>query len=128
LIQFSQKYSNQRNDRKEKKRSNKNTRCNEIQFIMLTSLGLSTSNNWGWAEILENSFTLVELSTLHKNGLSSLSVTRVTTHSKIKDEWQHTQEMWLLQLKIVYNESRSRRIKLGEWKEARLRLNKDLIN
>jgi hypothetical protein len=30
----------------------------------------------------KNSFTLVELGPLHKNGLSSLSVTRVTTHSK----------------------------------------------
>jgi hypothetical protein len=29
-IQFSQEYSNQRNVRKEKKRSNKNTRCNGV--------------------------------------------------------------------------------------------------
>jgi hypothetical protein len=31
-IQFSQEYSNQRNVRKEKKRSNKNTRCNGVQL------------------------------------------------------------------------------------------------
>jgi hypothetical protein len=31
-IQFSQKYSNQRNERKEKKKSNKNIRCNEVQL------------------------------------------------------------------------------------------------
>jgi hypothetical protein len=30
LIQFSQEYSNQRNVRKEKKRSNKNTKCNGV--------------------------------------------------------------------------------------------------
>jgi hypothetical protein len=50
---------------------------------MPTSPGLPTSNNWGWAETLKNSFTLVQLSPLHKNGLPSLSVTRVTTHSKM---------------------------------------------
>jgi hypothetical protein len=47
---------------------------------MPTSPGLPTSNNWGWAETLKNSFTLVELGLLHKNELPSLSVTRVTTH------------------------------------------------
>jgi hypothetical protein len=31
LIQFSQEYNNQRNVRKEKKRLNNNTRCNEIR-------------------------------------------------------------------------------------------------
>jgi hypothetical protein len=30
----------------------------------------------------KNSFTLVELGPLYKNGLPSLSITRVTTHSK----------------------------------------------
>jgi hypothetical protein len=40
----------------------------------------------------KNSFTLVELGPLHKNELSSLSVTRVTTHSKIRSEWQHTKK------------------------------------
>jgi hypothetical protein len=30
MIQFSQEYNNQRNVRKEKKRSNKNTRCNGV--------------------------------------------------------------------------------------------------
>jgi hypothetical protein len=49
---------------------------------MSTSPGLPTSNNWGWVKILKNSFTLVELSPLHKNGLPNLSITRVTTHSK----------------------------------------------
>jgi hypothetical protein len=111
-----------------KKRSNKNTRCNGVRLTMPTSSGLPTSNNRGWTETLKNSFTLVELDPLHKNGLSCLSVIRVTTHSKIKGEWQHTQERWALQLKTVYKESRSRMIKLEEWREVRLSLNKNLSN
>jgi hypothetical protein len=95
---------------------------------MSTFSGHTTSNNWGWVETLKNNFTLVELGPLFKNGLLNLSVIRVTTHSKIKGEWQYTQERWALQLKIVYKESRSRRIKLEEWREARLSLNKDLTN
>jgi hypothetical protein len=95
---------------------------------MPTSPGLPTSNNWGWAETLKNSFILVELGPLHKNGLSSLSITRVITHSEQKGEWQHTQGMWALQLKIVYKKSRSWRIKLGEWREARLSLNKNFAS
>jgi hypothetical protein len=74
---------------------------------MSTSPGLPTFNNWGWAEILKISFTLVELGPLNKNGLPRLSITRVTTHPKIRSEWQHTQknmnttaqERWALQLK-----------------------------
>jgi hypothetical protein len=50
---------------------------------MSTFSGLSNSNNWGWAKTLKNSFTLVELGPLHKNELPSLSITRVTTHSKM---------------------------------------------
>jgi hypothetical protein len=95
---------------------------------MPTSPRLPTSNNWGWAETLKNSFTLVELGLLHKNELSSLSIARVITHSEQKCEWQHTQGMWALQLKIVYKKSRSWRIKLGEWREARLSLNKDFAS
>jgi hypothetical protein len=99
-IQFSQEYSNQRNVRKEKKNQTRTQDITKFDLKMPTSPGLSTSNNWGWAEALKNSFTLVELGPLHKNGLSSLSVIRVTTHSKrwvtthskIKSEWQHTQE------------------------------------
>jgi hypothetical protein len=53
LIQFSQECSNQRNDRKENKISNKNTRCNGVRLKMPTSLGLPTSNNWGWVETLK---------------------------------------------------------------------------
>jgi hypothetical protein len=49
---------------------------------MSTSPGLSTSNNWDWAETLKNNFTLLELDSLHKIGLSSVSVIRVTIHSK----------------------------------------------
>jgi hypothetical protein len=52
----------------------------EFGLKMPTSPGLLTSNNWGWAEILKINFTLVELGHLHKNRLSNLSVTRVTTH------------------------------------------------
>jgi hypothetical protein len=40
----------------------------------------------------KNSFTLIELGPLHKNELPSLSITRVTTHSKIRSEWQHTKK------------------------------------
>jgi hypothetical protein len=54
---------------REKKRSNKNIRCNGVRL-----------NNWGWTETLKNSFILVELGPFHKNGLPSLSVIRVTTH------------------------------------------------
>jgi hypothetical protein len=109
LIQFSEEYSDQRNERKEKKRSNKNTRCNRVRLKMTTSSELPNSNNWGWTETLKNNFTLVELGPLHKNRLPSLSVIRVTTHSKrwvtthskqevsdntlkTRSEWQHTQE------------------------------------
>jgi hypothetical protein len=44
LIQFLQEYSNQRNEREEKK-SNQNTRCNGVQLEIPTSPGLPTSNN-----------------------------------------------------------------------------------
>jgi hypothetical protein len=72
---------------------------------MHTSPRFPTSNNWGWAETLKNNFTLVELGPLYKNRLSSLSVTRVITHSK---KWVTThskkvsttaQEKWAQQLK-----------------------------
>jgi hypothetical protein len=65
---------------RENKRSNKNTRCNRVRFKISTFLGLSISNNWGWAETLKNNFTFVEFGPLHKNELPSLSVTRVITH------------------------------------------------
>jgi hypothetical protein len=67
------------NKRKDQTRTQDVTK---FSLKMPTSPGLPTSNNWGWAEILKNSFILVELGPLHKNGLSSLSVTRVITHSK----------------------------------------------
>jgi hypothetical protein len=57
-IQFSQEYSNQRNVRKKSK--------DKIRTQNVTKFG----------------FTLIELGTLYKNGLPSLSVTRVTTHLK----------------------------------------------
>jgi hypothetical protein len=121
-IQFSREYSNQRNERKRKRKDQ--TRTQDVMKFglkMPTSPGLSTSNNWGWAKILNISFTLVELDPLHKNGLPTLSVTRVTTHSKqevsdntLKKKVSTTaQEMWTLQLKKQITK-RSRRIKLGE--------------
>jgi hypothetical protein len=67
---------------------------------MPTFSGLPTSNNWGWAETLKNSFTLVELDHLHKkwtaksignksdNTLKNMSNNTLKT----KDEWQHTQK------------------------------------
>jgi hypothetical protein len=44
-IQFSQEYNNQINERKEKKRLNKSTRCNGVRLKMLTSPEPLTSNN-----------------------------------------------------------------------------------
>jgi hypothetical protein len=67
---------------------------------MPTSSGLPTSNNWGWAETLKNNFILVEVGLLHKNGLSSLLITRVTTHSRKVSTT--AQEKWAQQLKIDY--------------------------
>jgi hypothetical protein len=78
-IQFSQEYSNQRNKRKKKYQS-RTQDIIEFGLKMSTSPGLPTSNNWDWAEILKNSFTLVKLGPLHKNRSLSLSVIRVTTH------------------------------------------------
>jgi hypothetical protein len=52
----------------------------EFGLKMPTSSGLLTSNNCGCAEILKISFTFVELGPLHKNGMPSLSITRVTTY------------------------------------------------
>jgi hypothetical protein len=64
---------------------------------MPTSPGPSTSNNWGWADILKRVFTLVELDPLQKwaakpignksdNTLKKVSDNtlkrRVTTHSR----------------------------------------------
>jgi hypothetical protein len=48
---------------------------------MLTSPGLNLQQ-LRLSQNTKNSFTLVELGPLYKNGLPSLSVTRVTTHSK----------------------------------------------
>jgi hypothetical protein len=120
--------------RKEKKRSNKNTKCNGVWLknaclrdSQLPTIEVEPKHQ-------KNSFTLVKLGPLHKNGLPSLSVIRVTTHSKTKNEWQHTQERWALQLKKGEHNSskqftsRSRSIKSGEWREARLILNKNLTN
>jgi hypothetical protein len=52
-IQFSQEYSNQRNMRKKKKKSKRTQDVTEFGLKMPTSPGHSTSNNWGWAEILK---------------------------------------------------------------------------
>jgi hypothetical protein len=64
---------------------------------MYTTPGLLTSNNW--PDSLKPVFYIVELEFLHKNELSSLSITKMTTHLKkmsdntlkIKNKWQHTQ-------------------------------------
>jgi hypothetical protein len=82
LIQFNSHKNISIKETKKKKRSNKNTRCNEVRLTMPTSPGPSTSNNWDSTETLKNSFILVELDPLYKNELPTLSVTKVTTHSK----------------------------------------------
>jgi hypothetical protein len=51
--------------RKKRKDQTKTQDVTEFGLKMTTSPGLSTPNNWGWAEILKNSFTLVELGHLH---------------------------------------------------------------
>jgi hypothetical protein len=68
-IQFSQEYSNQRNARKEKKRCNRVWLKNAYVSGTLNLQQLRLSRN------TKNSFTVVELGPLHKNGLPSLSVT-----------------------------------------------------
>jgi hypothetical protein len=66
---------------------------------MSTSPVPSTSNNWGWADILKRVFTLVEFGPLQKwaakpignksdNTLKNMSDNTLKTRS----EWQHTQE------------------------------------
>jgi hypothetical protein len=93
---------------KKKKRSNKNIRCNGVRLKNTYVSGTLNLQQLRLSRNTKNNFTLVELGPLHKNGLSSLSVIRVTTHSKrwvtthskrwvtthskIKSEWQHTQE------------------------------------
>jgi hypothetical protein len=83
---------------KKRKDQTRTQNVTEFDLKMPTSPGLPTSNNWGWAETLKDNFTLVEFDPLHKNGLSRLSVIRVTTHSK---RWviTHSRKMWALQLK-----------------------------
>jgi hypothetical protein len=69
---------------REKKRKDQTRTQGVTKFglKMPISPRLTTSNNWGWVETLKNSFTLVELGSLHKNEMSSLSVIRVITYSK----------------------------------------------
>jgi hypothetical protein len=81
-IQFNSHNNITIKEMREKKRKDQ-TRTQDVTNFglkMPTSPGLPTSNNWGWAKTLKNSFTLVELGPLNKNGLLNLSVTRVTTH------------------------------------------------
>jgi hypothetical protein len=66
---------------------------------MPTSLGPSTSNYWGWADILKRVFTLVELGPLKKwaakpiGNKSDNTLKRVSDNTlKTRSEWQHTQE------------------------------------
>jgi hypothetical protein len=112
-----------------KKRKDQIKTQNVMKFglKMPTSSGLSTFNNWVWAETLKNNFTLVELGRLYKNGLPSLSATTVTIHSK---RWvtTHSRKCEHYSSRKVYKKSRSQRIKLREWRETRLSLNKNLAN
>jgi hypothetical protein len=66
---------------------------------MPTSSGPSTSNNWGWADILKRVFTLVELGPLQKWAAKPIGNKNDNTLKKVSDntlkirsEWQHTQE------------------------------------
>jgi hypothetical protein len=78
---------------KEKKRSNKNTRCNRVQLKKCLRLRDSQPPT---IEVEPNSFTLVELGPLHKNRLSSLSVTKVTTHSKRVSDNTLKNKKWVI--------------------------------
>jgi NADPH-dependent 7-cyano-7-deazaguanine reductase QueF-like protein len=69
---------------REKKRSNKNARyngvrhkCQRLQDSQPPTIEVEPKHQ-------KNSFTLVELGPLHKNGLPSLSIITVTTHSKMR--------------------------------------------
>jgi hypothetical protein len=125
---------------KKRKKSNNNTRCNGVRLKNAYVSGTLNLQQLRLRRNTKNSFTLVELGPLHKNGLSSLSVIRMTTHSKC--EWQHTQNVSDNTLKKMSTTTqkelsttaqeniirRSWRIKLGEQREARLSLNKNLTN
>jgi hypothetical protein len=71
---------------------------------------------------------------LTQNGLPSLSVTRVTTHSKQKvsdntlKKGEHYSSRKLSTIAQKQITIRSRKIKLGEQREVRLSLNNDLAN
>jgi hypothetical protein len=97
----------------EKKNQTRTQNVTEFGLKMPTSPGLPTSNNWDWAETLKTSFILVELSPLHKNELSSLSVTIVTTHSK---RWTttHSRKGEHYSSRKVSKKSGSKMIKLEE--------------
>jgi hypothetical protein len=79
-IQFSQEYSNQRNVRKKKDQS----RIQDVTEFDFNNAYVSGTLNLQQLRLSRyiKKATLVELGSLHKNGLPSLSVTRVTTHSK----------------------------------------------
>jgi hypothetical protein len=66
----------------EKKRINKNTRCNGVRLKNTYVSGTLNLQQLRLSRYTKNSFTLVELGPLHKNRLPSLSVTRVTIYSK----------------------------------------------
>jgi hypothetical protein len=66
---------------------------------MSTSPRPSTSNNWGWADILKRVFTLVELDLLQKWAAKPIGNKSDNTLKKVSDntlktrsEWQHTQK------------------------------------
>jgi hypothetical protein len=92
---------------REKKRSNKNTRCNEVRLKMPTTPGLSTSNNLGWAETLKKKFytcrtwSLIQKENAKPIGNKSDNTLKEMSENtlKIRSEWQHTQERWTLQVK-----------------------------
>jgi hypothetical protein len=65
---------------KKKKRSNKNTRCNRVRLTMLRLRDFQPLTIEVEPKHKKNSFILVKLGLLYKNGLSSLSIIRMTTH------------------------------------------------
>jgi hypothetical protein len=119
-IQFSQEYSNQRNMRKKSKDKIRTQDVTEFVFNNAYVSGTLNLQQLRLNQYIKKNFTLVELSPLHKNGLPSLSVTRVTTHLKtwvttlkIRSEHYSLKRSWAQQLKRMFSR-RSRMIKLGE--------------
>jgi hypothetical protein len=85
LIQFSQEYSNQRNMRKEKKRSNKNTKYNGVRVKNAYVSGTLNLQQLRLSRNTKNNFTLVELGPLQKWTVKPIGNKSDNTLKKVSD-------------------------------------------